>query len=171
MFWLLLFLVLLTLTHSKQVSSWEKVQLQKCLWAGEWGLRMAGTGPLRWGKPWKSELLGVKVRVWEEGCGNSHVDLRGLSLLPDSLGSFKDDVLLVEMRTSLNNSSVCALEPSGCIPLPSIVSTVRTKEPSSRSFQPHLNCGILFFHSHSFHPTLSWHCSARSSSLVGVAGG
>lgn len=102
-------------------------------------MRMAGTGPLRWSKPWEIELLGVKVRVWEEGCGNSQVDLRDLSLLPDSLGSFKDDVLLVEMRTSLNNTSVCALEPSGCIPLPSIVSTVRTKEPSSRSFQP-INC-------------------------------
>ncbi|XP_051011038.1 interleukin-17 receptor C isoform X1 [Acomys russatus] len=57
-----------------QVSSWEKVQLQECLWA-------------------------------------------------DSLGPFRDDMLLVEMRTSLNNTSVCALEPSGCTPLPSIIST------------------------------------------------
>ncbi|OBS79379.1 hypothetical protein A6R68_18239 [Neotoma lepida] len=57
-----------------QVSSWEKVQLQECLWA-------------------------------------------------DSLGPFKDDMLLVEMRTGANNKSVCALEPSGCTVLPSNAST------------------------------------------------
>lgn len=65
--WLLLFLVLLTLAPSKQVSTWEKVQLQECLWAGEWGLRVAGTGPPQWDKPWRSWLLGVKGREWEEG--------------------------------------------------------------------------------------------------------
>ncbi|XP_052575502.1 interleukin-17 receptor C isoform X2 [Peromyscus californicus insignis] len=57
-----------------QVSSWEKVQLQECLWA-------------------------------------------------DSLGPFKDDMLLVEMRTGPNNTSVCALEASGCTALPSNAST------------------------------------------------
>eukprot|EP00073_Rattus_norvegicus_P045916 XP_017448064.1 PREDICTED: interleukin-17 receptor C isoform X2 [Rattus norvegicus] len=57
-----------------QVSSWEKVELQECLWA-------------------------------------------------DSLGPFKDDMLLVEMKTDLNDTSVCALEPSGCTPLPSVAST------------------------------------------------
>lgn len=60
--------------------------------------------------------------------------LSGLSLLSDSLGPFRDDVLLVEMKTGLNNTSVCALEPSGCTPLPSVASTVRTKEPFF--FQP-----------------------------------
>lgn len=37
----------LTLVPSKQVSSWEKVQLQECLWSGEWGLEEAGTGLLQ----------------------------------------------------------------------------------------------------------------------------
>ncbi|CAO2606154.1 Interleukin-17 receptor C [Lemmus lemmus] len=44
-------------------------------------------------------------------------------LWADSLGPFKDDMLLVEMRTGLNNTSVCALEPSGCTVLPSNAST------------------------------------------------
>lgn len=30
---------------SKQVSNWENVQLQECLWAGEWGLGEAVAGP------------------------------------------------------------------------------------------------------------------------------
>ncbi|XP_075839293.1 interleukin-17 receptor C isoform X3 [Microtus pennsylvanicus] len=45
-------------------------------------------------------------------------------LWADSLGSFKDDMLLVEMRTGLNDTSVCALEPSGCTALPSNASTL-----------------------------------------------
>ncbi|XP_033623960.1 interleukin-17 receptor C [Fukomys damarensis] len=53
-----------------QVRSWEKVQLQECLWS-------------------------------------------------DSLGPLKDDVLLVETQGSHDNRSLCALEPTGCIPLPS----------------------------------------------------
>ncbi|XP_041491038.1 interleukin-17 receptor C isoform X1 [Microtus oregoni] len=44
-------------------------------------------------------------------------------LWADSLGPFKDDMLLVEMRTGLNDTSVCALEPSGCTALPSNAST------------------------------------------------
>lgn len=73
-----------------QVSSWEKVQLQECLWA-------------------------------------------------DSLGPFKDDMLLVEMKTDLNNTSVCALEPSGCTPLPSIASTraARLGEQLLQDFRTH----------------------------------
>uniref|UniRef100_A0A8C8TJ75 Interleukin-17 receptor C n=1 Tax=Peromyscus maniculatus bairdii TaxID=230844 RepID=A0A8C8TJ75_PERMB len=57
-----------------QVSTWEKVQLQECLWA-------------------------------------------------DSLGPFKDDMLLVEVRTGPNNTAVCALEAGGCTALPSNGST------------------------------------------------
>lgn len=73
-----------------QVSSWEKVQLQECLWA-------------------------------------------------DSLGPFKDDMLLVEMKTDLNDTSVCALEPSGCTPLPSIASTraARLGEQLLQDFRTH----------------------------------
>ncbi|XP_032988234.1 interleukin-17 receptor C isoform X5 [Rhinolophus ferrumequinum] len=57
-----------------QVSSWEKLQLQECLWS-------------------------------------------------DSLGPLKDDMLLVETRGPQNNTSLCALEPSGCTPLLSRAST------------------------------------------------
>ncbi|XP_027629042.1 interleukin-17 receptor C [Tupaia chinensis] len=57
-----------------QVSSWEKLQLQECLWA-------------------------------------------------ESLGPFKDDMLLVETRGPQDNRSLCALEPSGCTTLPSKAST------------------------------------------------
>lgn len=73
-----------------QVSTWEKVQLQACLWA-------------------------------------------------DSLGPFKDDMLLVEMKTGLNNTSVCALEPSGCTPLPSMASTraARLGEELLQDFRSH----------------------------------
>ncbi|XP_055484618.1 interleukin-17 receptor C isoform X3 [Psammomys obesus] len=60
--------------------------------------------------------LCVQVRGWEK------VQLQEC-LWADSLGPFRDDVLLVEMKTGLNNTSVCALEPSGCTPLPSIAST------------------------------------------------
>ncbi|XP_059735482.1 interleukin-17 receptor C isoform X8 [Bos taurus] len=56
------------------VSTWEKLQLQECLWA-------------------------------------------------DSLGPRKDDMLLVETRGPQDNSSLCALEPSGCTPLLSRAST------------------------------------------------
>ncbi|XP_034367781.1 interleukin-17 receptor C isoform X3 [Arvicanthis niloticus] len=73
-----------------QVSTWEKVQLQECLWA-------------------------------------------------DSLGPFKDDMLLVEMKSGLNNTSVCALEPSGCTPLPSMASTraARLGEQLLQDFRSH----------------------------------
>ncbi|XP_005413098.1 PREDICTED: interleukin-17 receptor C isoform X2 [Chinchilla lanigera] len=57
-----------------QVRSWEKVQLQECLWSG-------------------------------------------------SLGPLKDDVLLVETQGQKDNRSLCALEPSGCTPLPSRAAT------------------------------------------------
>ncbi|XP_006872271.1 PREDICTED: interleukin-17 receptor C [Chrysochloris asiatica] len=57
-----------------QVSSWEKLQLEECLWA-------------------------------------------------DSLGPLRDDMLLVEKQDSQDNRSFCALEPSGCTPLPSKTST------------------------------------------------
>ncbi|XP_036779396.2 interleukin-17 receptor C isoform X7 [Manis pentadactyla] len=57
-----------------QVSNWENVQLQECLWA-------------------------------------------------DSLGPLKNDMLLVETRGPHNNKLLCALEPSGCTPLPSKGST------------------------------------------------
>ncbi|KAK2490095.1 hypothetical protein MC885_017864 [Smutsia gigantea] len=57
-----------------QVSNWEKLQLQECLWA-------------------------------------------------DSLGPLKNDMLLVEIRGPHDNRSLCALEPSGCTPLPSKGST------------------------------------------------
>ncbi|XP_036856172.2 interleukin-17 receptor C isoform X12 [Manis javanica] len=57
-----------------QVSNWENVQLQECLWA-------------------------------------------------DSLGPLKNDMLLVETRGPHDNKSLCALEPSGCTPLPSKGST------------------------------------------------
>ncbi|KAM6161720.1 interleukin-17 receptor C isoform 2-T2 [Erethizon dorsatum] len=57
-----------------QVRSWEKVQLQECLWS-------------------------------------------------DSLGPLKDDVLLVETQGPQDNRSLCALEPSGCTPLPSRAAT------------------------------------------------
>ncbi|XP_031238781.1 interleukin-17 receptor C isoform X1 [Mastomys coucha] len=73
-----------------QVSTWEKVQLQECLWA-------------------------------------------------DSLGPFKDDMLLVEMKTGLNNTSVCALESGGCTPLPSLASTraARLGEQLLQDFRSH----------------------------------
>lgn len=45
--WLFFFFVPLTLAPSKQVSSWEKLQLQECLWSGEWGLDEGGAGPLQ----------------------------------------------------------------------------------------------------------------------------
>ncbi|XP_021493313.2 interleukin-17 receptor C isoform X3 [Meriones unguiculatus] len=57
-----------------------------------------------------------QVRGWEK------VQLQEC-LWADSLGPLRDDVLLVEMKTGLNNTSVCALEPSGCTPLPSVAST------------------------------------------------
>ncbi|XP_066101655.1 interleukin-17 receptor C isoform X10 [Saccopteryx bilineata] len=57
-----------------QVSSWEKLELQECLWS-------------------------------------------------DFLGPLKDDILLVETRGPQDNSSLCALEPSGCTPLLSRAST------------------------------------------------
>ncbi|XP_066207771.1 interleukin-17 receptor C isoform X3 [Saccopteryx leptura] len=57
-----------------QVSSWEKLELQECLWS-------------------------------------------------DLLGPLKDDILLVETRGPQDNSSLCALEPSGCTPLLSRAST------------------------------------------------
>ncbi|XP_007944052.1 interleukin-17 receptor C [Orycteropus afer afer] len=57
-----------------QVSSWEKLQLEECLWV-------------------------------------------------DSLGPLKDDMLLVETQGPQNNRSLCALEHSGCTPLPSKAST------------------------------------------------
>ncbi|XP_073900487.1 interleukin-17 receptor C isoform X6 [Castor canadensis] len=44
-------------------------------------------------------------------------------LWAESLGSFKDDMLLVETRGPHDNRSLCALEPSGCTPLPSRAST------------------------------------------------
>lgn len=55
----------------------------------------------------------------------------GLSPLPDSLRALKDDLLLVETRGLQDNRSLCALEPSGCTPLLSKASTVRTSGPSS----------------------------------------
>ncbi|XP_021116127.1 interleukin-17 receptor C isoform X3 [Heterocephalus glaber] len=58
----------------RKVRSWEKVQLQECLWS-------------------------------------------------DSLGPLKDDVLLVETQGSQHNRSLCALEPTGCTPLPSRATT------------------------------------------------
>uniref|UniRef100_A0A5F9D604 Interleukin-17 receptor C n=1 Tax=Oryctolagus cuniculus TaxID=9986 RepID=A0A5F9D604_RABIT len=57
-----------------QVSSWEKLQLQECLWA-------------------------------------------------DTLGPLRDDMLLVETRGPRHNRTLCALEHSGCTPLPSRAST------------------------------------------------
>ncbi|XP_037682742.1 interleukin-17 receptor C [Choloepus didactylus] len=57
-----------------QVSSWEKLELQECLWA-------------------------------------------------DSLGPLRDDMVLVETRGPQDNRSLCALELSGCTPLPSKAST------------------------------------------------
>lgn len=45
--WLLLFFTPLTLALSKQVNSSEKLQLQECLWSGEWGLEEAGARPLQ----------------------------------------------------------------------------------------------------------------------------
>ncbi|ELK34353.1 Interleukin-17 receptor C [Myotis davidii] len=44
-------------------------------------------------------------------------------LWSDSLGPLKDDMLLVETRGPQDNSSICALEPSGCTPLLSRAST------------------------------------------------
>ncbi|XP_036036708.1 interleukin-17 receptor C isoform X1 [Onychomys torridus] len=61
--------------------------------------------------------LCVQVSSWEK-----KVQLQEC-LWADSLGPFKDDMLLVEMRTGPNNTSVCALEPSGCTALPSNAST------------------------------------------------
>ncbi|XP_008853167.1 interleukin-17 receptor C isoform X3 [Nannospalax galili] len=60
-------------------------------------------------------------------------------LWADSLGPFKDDILLVEMRSSLNNTSLCALEPSGCTPLPSNASTraAHFGEQLLQDFQSH----------------------------------
>ncbi|XP_058534863.1 interleukin-17 receptor C isoform X6 [Ochotona princeps] len=43
-------------------------------------------------------------------------------LWADSLGPLKDDVLLVETRDP-HNTSLCALEPTGCTPLPSRAAT------------------------------------------------
>ncbi|KAM4821051.1 interleukin-17 receptor C isoform 1-T1 [Thomomys bottae] len=43
----------------------------------------------------------------------------------DSLGPLKNDVLLVETRGPQDNRSLCALEPHGCTPLPSRVSTLQ----------------------------------------------
>nr|XP_044989680.1 interleukin-17 receptor C isoform X2 [Jaculus jaculus] len=40
-------------------------------------------------------------------------------LWSDSLGPFKNDMLLVESRGLQNDTSLCALGPSGCTPLPS----------------------------------------------------
>uniref|UniRef100_A0A8C9QTJ1 Interleukin-17 receptor C n=1 Tax=Spermophilus dauricus TaxID=99837 RepID=A0A8C9QTJ1_SPEDA len=44
-------------------------------------------------------------------------------LWADSLGPLKDDMLLVDTRGPQDNRSLCALEPSGCTPLPSRDST------------------------------------------------
>jgi hypothetical protein len=64
-------------------------------------------------------------------------------------------MLLVEMKTGLNNTSVCALEPSGCTPLPSMASTVRTKEPSlDASRRISCTASYSYFSSQSLYPTL-----------------
>jgi hypothetical protein len=106
---------------SKQVNSGEKLQLQECLWAGEWGLEHL-------------EHITTLEMLVPGGMGGGeqqqNVDQSGLSLLSESLGSFKDDMLLVETRGPHDNRSLCALEPSGCTPLPSRASTVRAREPS-----------------------------------------
>ncbi|XP_057625037.1 interleukin-17 receptor C isoform X5 [Chionomys nivalis] len=60
-------------------------------------------------------------------------------LWADSLGPFKDDMLLVEMRTGLNDTSVCAFESSGCTALPSNASTraARLGEHLLQDFRTH----------------------------------
>ncbi|GAB1291155.1 Interleukin-17 receptor C [Apodemus speciosus] len=67
-------------------------------------------------------LLFLTLAPSEQVSGGEQVQLQEC-LWADSLGPFKDDMLLVEMKTSLNNTSICALEPSGCTPLPSMAST------------------------------------------------
>lgn len=59
-------------------------------------------------------------------------------LWADSLGPFKDDILLVEIN-SLNHTSLCALERNGCTPLPSNASTraARLGEQLLQDFQSH----------------------------------
>ncbi|XP_063081313.1 interleukin-17 receptor C isoform X6 [Cavia porcellus] len=60
--------------------------------------------------------LCVQVRSWKK------VQLHEC-LWSDSLGPLKDDVLLVEIQGPHDNRSLCALEPSGCTPLPSRAAT------------------------------------------------
>lgn len=95
--------------------------------------RRLGQGHGNRGKPWKRQLLGVKVR-YEGGTWQPPARLglkSGLSSLSDSLGPPKDDMLLVETRGPPDNRSICALEPSGCTPLLSGASTVRAGGPFS----------------------------------------
>nr|XP_023418333.1 interleukin-17 receptor C isoform X3 [Cavia porcellus] len=61
--------------------------------------------------------LCVQVRSWKK------VQLHEC-LWSDSLGPLKDDVLLVEIQGPHDNRSLCALEPSGCTPLPSRAATL-----------------------------------------------
>ncbi|XP_053454727.1 interleukin-17 receptor C isoform X5 [Nycticebus coucang] len=97
------------------VSSWEEIQLQECLWAGEWSLEEAGAGaPGGVGQGMRGGQVATPTkRFWSE---------RHLTLL-DSLGPLKDDVLLVETRGPQDSRSLCALEPSGCTSLTSRAST------------------------------------------------
>uniref|UniRef100_A0A8D2DXC7 Interleukin-17 receptor C n=1 Tax=Sciurus vulgaris TaxID=55149 RepID=A0A8D2DXC7_SCIVU len=66
--------------------------------------------------PLPQENVTVNVSIWEK------LKLQEC-LWADSLGPLKDDMLLVDIRGPQDNRSLCALEPSGCTPLPSRVST------------------------------------------------
>uniref|UniRef100_A0A8C5K7X9 Interleukin 17 receptor C n=1 Tax=Jaculus jaculus TaxID=51337 RepID=A0A8C5K7X9_JACJA len=60
----------------------------------------------------------VTVNVSEQVSSREKVQLQ-VCLWSDSLGPFKNDMLLVESRGLQNDTSLCALGPSGCTPLPS----------------------------------------------------
>ena len=57
----------LTLAPSEQVSTWEKQELQECLWAGEWDLGEAGAGPLQKGWTLEVPAPGGESQAWGRG--------------------------------------------------------------------------------------------------------
>lgn len=84
----------------------------------------------------------------------------GLSPLSDSLGALKDDMLLLETRGPQDNRSLCALEPSGCTPLLSQASTVRTRASSSMYLSSSISSLASDFHCIQFPLLCARPCSA-----------
>nr|XP_012616038.1 interleukin-17 receptor C isoform X1 [Microcebus murinus] len=62
-----------------QVSHWEKLQLQECLWAGEWSLKAAGADSLG---PLKDDMLLVETRGPQDSRSLCALEPSGCTSLP-----------------------------------------------------------------------------------------